>query len=71
MYGTYNIGGREYPIIDMVENPDTGIEDIPLVDIPMMSDQRWMELCEESRRKHPELYEQYETELRKEGGAAV
>lgn len=47
---TYKILDREYPIMCYITTPQTGY--IPLVDIPMMSDERWMELCRESAVKH-------------------
>jgi len=46
----YKIADREYPIIGYVTSPQTGT--VPLVDIPMMSDERWEELCRESAVKH-------------------
>lgn len=33
------IGGREYPILDIVKTKDG--REVPLVDIPMMSDFKW------------------------------
>lgn len=48
--GTYKILDREYPIIGHVTSPQTGT--VPLVDIPMMSDERWEELCRENAIKH-------------------
>lgn len=41
---TMNIGGQEYPIIGYIENEICGI--VPLVDIPMMSDEKWNQLAE-------------------------
>ncbi|MGM9916520.1 hypothetical protein [Anaerotignum sp.] len=39
---SYEVLGKEYPVIGIVE---TNTQLIPLVDIPMMSDERWNELC--------------------------
>ena len=50
MSGTYEIAGKAYPILGYVSSPQTG--SVPLVDLPMMSDERWMELCRESAVKH-------------------
>lgn len=49
------ICGKDYPIIGTVTTKEFGA--IPLVDLPMMDDRRWDELCLESRLKHPENYE--------------
>ena len=38
----YEVLGKEYPIIGEVRSGDVLI---PLVDIPMMSDEKWNELC--------------------------
>lgn len=46
MNETVKIGSREYPVIGYVRSPAYG--DVPLVDLPMMSDQRWNELAERS-----------------------
>lgn len=54
---TYQIGGKEYPI---TENLVTNIGTLPLVDIHMMTDEKWDRLCLESRKKHREKYAQYE-----------
>ncbi len=47
---TYKILDREYPIIGYVTSPQAGT--VPLVDIPMMSDERWDELCREQAIKN-------------------
>ena len=47
---TYEIAGKAYPILGYVATPQTGT--VPLADLPMMSDGRWMELCRESAVKH-------------------
>ena len=38
------INGNEYPVIDMVKSRLLR-KDIPLLDIPMMSDERWNEIA--------------------------
>lgn len=50
MNGTYEIAGKAYPILGCVTTSQTGT--VPLVDLPMMSDERWNELCRESAVKH-------------------
>lgn len=44
---TMQIGQYEYPIAGYITTKQVGT--VPLVDIPMMSDERWQELA----RKHP------------------
>ena len=48
--GTYEILGKAYPIVGYVTTAQTGL--VPLVDLPMMSDERWNELYRESAVKH-------------------
>lgn len=48
--GTYEILGKAYPIVGYVTTAQTG--PVPLVDLPMMSDERWNELFRESAVKH-------------------
>ena len=43
----YIIAGREY---DVKEREP--VHNLPIVDIPMMSDERWNQLCRESTRVH-------------------
>ena len=47
---TYKILDREYPVEGYVTAPQIGA--VPLVGMPMMSDERWNELCRESAVKH-------------------
>ena len=47
---TYKILDREYPVTGYVTAP--GIGTVPLVDLPMMSDERWEELCREGSVRH-------------------
>jgi len=49
---TYKILDREYPAIGYITAPQIGT--VPLVDLPMMSDERWEELCRESAVRHYE-----------------
>lgn len=51
---TYEINGKEFPIIGYSKCPDGTY--VPLVDIPMMSDERWQQIAMEEREKYPELY---------------
>ena len=50
MSATYEIAGKAYPVLGYITTPQTGT--VPLVDLPMMSDERWEELCRESAVKH-------------------
>lgn len=43
MMETMRIGSREHPISGYLETQNGGV--IPVVDIPMMSDERWNELA--------------------------
>ena len=43
---TYEILGRKYPVTGYITVPQIGT--LPLMDIPMMSDERWEELAEEA-----------------------
>ena len=50
------VNGIDYPVIGMAKLEKLGCE-VPLLDIPMMSDERWMELTNtpeqiELRRKY-------------------
>ena len=50
------VNGIDYPVIRMAKLENLGCE-VPLLDIPMMSDERWMELTNtpeqiELRRKY-------------------
>ena len=47
---TMNIYGREFNVIGEVKSK-TG-QTVPMLDIPMMSDEKWSRLCVESARKH-------------------
>ena len=40
--------GRFYPVMDMVE-VENGVT-LPLVDIPMMSDEKWVELTRKNKK---------------------
>lgn len=58
----YELGGKEYPITDYItiDIDGTTYKNIPLVDMPMMSDYRWQMDALKSRLEHPEYYEPYE-----------
>ncbi len=49
------ICGKEYPVIGEVESEELG-QTVPLVDIRMMTDYRWQQLCLQGRLENPELY---------------
>lgn len=50
-----NVNGIDYPVIRKVKSEKLGI-DVPVVDIPMMSDERWNQLVAEQKAKHSDLY---------------
>lgn len=54
MAETYKIGDLEYRISRYVKVKRFG--ELPVVEIPTMSDYDWQRLCLESRLEHPELY---------------
>ncbi len=47
---TMKINGVSYPVIGQVERENG--ETVPMLDIPMMSDEKWNRMCEEGARKH-------------------
>ncbi len=49
----YKLQGREYEVLEVISSPEilNGMA-IPLIDMPMMSDERWQELAIESAVKH-------------------
>lgn len=49
----YEVAGREYEVIDTIsaENVNDGAP-VPVIDMPMMSDERWQELAENQAVKH-------------------
>lgn len=51
---TYDINGQKYPVLEMVDADPYGV--LPLVDIPMMSDERWQEIAHE-QQKDPRYWE--------------
>ena len=58
MRNTYEIDGCKYTVTRHIERtePNGGEISLPIVDIPMMSDEKWQELCRKSREEHPERY---------------
>lgn len=48
------LNGIEYPVIGMVRSEFLRKE-VPLLDIPMMSDERWNELAKEQNEKRKAL----------------
>lgn len=58
MRNTYEIDGRKYTVTRHIEREASNVEktSLPIVDIPMMSDETWQELCRKSREEHPEWY---------------
>ena len=55
---TMQIGGREYSVVGFTPTKRVGV--VPLVDIPMMSDREWDQLCLKGRLEHPERYAKHE-----------
>lgn len=56
----YNLGRKcmeeiEIPVVGAMEDQTSGRE-WPILGLKMMDDETWNQLCEEQRRKHPELY---------------
>ncbi len=47
--------GEVYPVIAVHSHTGT-----PLVDIPMMSDEKWMQQCQQAREEHPDIYALYD-----------
>ena len=52
---TYELNGKAYPVSGMVKSQKLGVE-VPIVNIPMMSDLKWCRLTLEDRLNHPEKY---------------
>ena len=48
------INSQEYPITGYAESKEFG--ELPIVDIPMMSDYKWQLKCLKDRMKNPALY---------------
>lgn len=56
----YEICGKEYPIIghfDVMSQGGVVASNVPLLDIPMMTDYQWQMNCLKRRIEHPEYYE--------------
>lgn len=57
---TYNINGKEFPIVGYValrnENGEVTQDTIPIVDLPWVSDYKWQFDCLVDRLDHPEKY---------------
>jgi len=43
-----------YSVIDQVKGPDGDL--VPLLDVPMMSDDKWHAMAKAQQEKHPEEY---------------
>ena len=52
---TYRLAGRDYPVTARVKMQ--GGVNVPLVDLPMMSDYTWQLGALKSRLEHPEVYD--------------
>lgn len=52
---TVNICGKEYPIDGMLRIKNLNME-IPIADMPMMSDYDYQRMCYEDRINNPEKY---------------
>ena len=56
----YNLGRKcmeeiEITVVGIMENRPGG-QQWPILGLKMMDDEKWNRLCEEQKRKHPELY---------------
>lgn len=49
------INGIDYPVTGEVKSEKLG-KNVPVLDIPMMSDERWNELVAEQKAKHSDFY---------------
>lgn len=49
----YSVDGKNYPVTEFMIQ---GSIEIPVVDIPAMSDYRWQEMALRDRIEHPEKY---------------
>lgn len=54
----YRLAGKDYPVTARVKMQ--GGLNLPLVDLPMMSDYTWQLGALKSRLEHPEVYAQFE-----------
>ena len=54
----YRLAGKDYPVTARVKMQ--GGQNLPLVDLPMMSDYTWQLGALKSRLEHPEVYAQFE-----------
>lgn len=52
----------KYPVIDQVKGPDGDL--VPLLDVPMMSDEKWDKMVKEQQEKHPEEYAEMFKQMR-------
>lgn len=48
--------GRFYPVVGMIEIADNGVT-LPLVGIPMMSDEKWVELTHKDKERLGDEYD--------------
>ena len=55
---TYRLAGQDYPVTARVKMQ--GGLNVPLVDLPMMSDYTWQLGALKNRLEHPEVYAQFE-----------
>lgn len=55
MNRTFNLNGREIPIVGMIETEQFGL--LPVLDLPQMSDYQWQLNCLNDRLEHPDEYE--------------
>ena len=54
--------GRCYPVVEMVEMKSGAM--LPLVDIPMMSDEKWVELTRENKERLGDQYDAIVNDLK-------
>jgi len=53
-----------YPVVDHVEALNGDV--VPLLDIPMMSDEKWATCAKEQQKKHPKEYAELLKQMREQ-----
>lgn len=53
---TMKIGNEEYPVIGAIKTEEYGI--VPIVDMPLMSDDEWQRMCLKNELRNQKMGEQ-------------
>ena len=53
---TMKIGNGEYPVIGAIKTEEYGI--VPIVDMPLMSDDEWQRMCVKNELRNQKMGEQ-------------